>query len=88
MKRLFFTSIAAAIGTATSLACTVCRSQQPKFLKGITHGVGPDSSWDYLIVAISVVIVVAVLFISAWKLIKPGEANSDHIKRSILNMKV
>jgi hypothetical protein len=31
-------------------ACDVCKKQQPKVLQGITHGTGPQSNWDYVIV--------------------------------------
>ncbi|MFT3903479.1 MAG: hypothetical protein QM727_09910 [Niabella sp.] len=54
-------------------------------LKGIAHGAGPQSQWDYLIVWIAVVIVLATLFFSVKWLIRPGEKSDTHIKRFILN---
>jgi len=66
-------------------ACTVCKTQQPKFLQGITHGAGPESNWDYLIIATAVGVVVGTFTFSVQFLLKPGETNHDHIKRSILN---
>ena len=68
-----------------AVACPVCERNQPKFLKGITHGAGPESKWDYIIVWITVVIVLATLFFSIKWLIRPGEKSSQHIKRFILN---
>ncbi len=68
-----------------SLACPVCERQQPKILKGVTHGAGPESNWDYVIVWITIAIVAGTLFLSLKWLIKPGEKSGDHIKRLILN---
>jgi phage shock protein PspC (stress-responsive transcriptional regulator) len=68
-----------------SLACPACKKQQPKLLRGITHGVGPDSQWDYVIVVITLVIVLLTLFYSIKWLIKPNETRHLHIKTSIIN---
>jgi hypothetical protein len=67
------------------LACPVCERNQPQVLKGITHGAGPESKWDYLIVTITVAIVLLTLFLSVKWLIRPGEKSGAHIKRFILN---
>lgn len=68
-----------------TLACPVCDKQQPKILKGIAHGGGPGSQWDYVIVGITAVVVVVTLFYSIKWLFKPGEKSPDHIKQLILN---
>ena len=34
-----------------AIACPVCEKQQPKILQGITHGSGPQSNWDYIIIS-------------------------------------
>jgi hypothetical protein len=68
-----------------SYACPACEKQQPAILRGITHGTGPDSRWDYLIISISVLIVLVTLFYSLKWLIRPGEKSSNHIKQLILN---
>ena len=73
------------LSAITAYACPVCEKQQPKILRGITHGAGPDSRWDYLIIAVSVVIVLVTLFFSVKWLIKPGEKSLSHIKLTILN---
>ena len=74
------------IGTISStLACTVCKEQQPKILRGLAHGAGPDSNWDYLIVAVIVAAVVGTFLMSARYVLKPGEGNNNHVKYSILN---
>lgn len=67
------------------LACPACEAQQPKITAGLTHGSGPQSNWDWVIIAIISAITVATLIFSLKFLIKPGEKNLDHIKLSILN---
>lgn len=83
MKRIILTLPAIALYSA-SFACDVCKKQQPKVLQGITHGAGPQSNWDYVIVVVIAVVVLATLFYSVKWLIKPGEQQADHIKHSIL----
>lgn len=68
-----------------AIACPVCERNQPKLLKGVTHGGGPESQWDYVIVWGTVVIVLLTLFFSIKWLIRPGEKSEKHIKRMILN---
>lgn len=67
------------------MACEACKKQQPAGFGGITHGAGPDSNWDYLIVFVMVVITLYVLVATIKCFIKPGEKNEEHIKRMILN---
>lgn len=69
----------------TAAACTVCEKQQPKLLKGITHGTGPESKWDYVIVLVMTVIVLLTLFYTIKWLVNPGEKSDNHIKMFILN---
>ncbi len=66
-------------------ACPACEKQQPKLLRGITHGAGPDSNWDYLIIGSISLVVIFTLFFSIKWLIRPGEKNDNHIKYFILN---
>ncbi|TAH02453.1 MAG: hypothetical protein EAZ15_05235 [Sphingobacteriales bacterium] len=66
-------------------ACPACEKQQPKILRGFTHGGGPDSQWDYVIVWITVAVVLLTLFYSVKWLYKPGEKGKNHIKNFILN---
>lgn len=68
-----------------ALACPVCERQQPQILKGITHGSGPQSNWDYLIISVTAIIVLATLTFSLKWLIRPGEKSTAHIKNLILN---
>jgi hypothetical protein len=66
-------------------ACPECEKQQPKILRGIAHGAGPQSQWDYVIVWAMVGIVLVTLFYSIKNIIKPKESQYTHIKRTILN---
>ena len=68
-----------------AFACDACKLQQPKVTQGFTHGTGPESKWDWLIVAIIAVITVYTLIYSIKYIVKPGEKDKNHIKYSILN---
>ena len=69
-----------------AIACSTCELSQPRYLRGITHGTGPQSNWDYLIISVTAVIVVATLFFSVKWLVQPGEKSVTHIKHLILNL--
>lgn len=84
MKRLITLTILLFTGLLAS-ACPVCERQQPSVLKGITHGSGPQSNWDYLIIATTAVIVLITFFFSVKWLLRPGENEHSHIKHFILN---
>lgn len=66
-------------------ACPVCEKQQPQITQGLTHGAGPQSNWDWVIIAGITAITLVTLVYSIKYLIKPGEKNADHIKRAILS---
>ncbi len=85
MKKIIIGILVFLSASFAAIACPVCERNQPAILKGITHGSGPDSQWDYLIVTIAVVIVLYTLFYSVKWLIRPGEKSETHIKRMILN---
>ncbi len=61
-------------------ACDVCEDSQPKLLKGITHGAGPQGFFDYAMLYGSGIVVLVVLIWSVKLMIKPKESNPDHIK--------
>ena len=67
------------------IGCEACKKQQAGGFGGITHGSGPDSNWDYLIVFVMVVITLYVLIATIKCFIKSGEKDEEHIKRMILN---
>ncbi|MEO8733642.1 MAG: hypothetical protein ABI373_04870 [Flavobacteriales bacterium] len=84
MKKLF-TSVLALLFTMPMWACEACEKQQPKLLRGITHGTGPQSGFDMPIIYASAVVVLVTLILAVKFLVKPNEGAADHIKRSILN---
>lgn len=77
--------VVAVLTTTWGYACPVCERNQPKVFKGIVHGSGPDSQWDYWIIGLVAIAVVLTLFFSVKWLIKPGEREENHIKRTVLN---
>ena len=84
MKAKFFTALLLITLHTALIACPVCEKQQPKLLRGITHGAGPESDWDWGIVGIALAFSLYTLFRSVKLLIRPGESEQSHIKQSIL----
>lgn len=84
MKRIILFAIFVCSGLLT-WACPACEAKQPKVLRGITHGAGPDSNWDYVAGIVTLLIVIVVLYYSIKWLVDPGEKGASHIKRSVLN---
>ena len=84
MKNLILSLLLASV-SITGNACPICDQRQPKLLRGITHGTGPESNWDYLIISVMGVIVLVTLFYSVKWLLTPGEKSASHIKRFILD---
>ncbi|GAA4423519.1 hypothetical protein GCM10023188_02430 [Pontibacter saemangeumensis] len=84
MKKLLLTLFTTLLSLA-AFACPVCEKQQPKVLQGISHGAGPQSDWDYVLVWATMFVVVLCLFFSIKWLVRPGEKGSDHIKRTVLD---
>ncbi|MBF2023008.1 hypothetical protein H0I72_01030 [Flavobacterium psychrophilum] len=82
-KKLY--AILLATISITTYACPMCEKQQPKVLRGITHGAGPESNLDYIIVWTMVITVLITLFFALKYLIKPKENQTNHIKRTIIN---
>ena len=64
-------------------ACPVFERNQPKLLRGIVHGAGPESNWDYISIIITTIIALVTLFLAVKWLIKPNEDDQNHIKYSI-----
>ncbi len=85
MKATALVTLLFLLHNVAAIACPVCEKRQPKLLRGITHGAGPQSNWDYLIVWAAVLIVLFTLFYTVKWMIRPEEKNKDHIKRMVLN---
>jgi hypothetical protein len=88
MKTRLFATVTFLLIYVASRACDVCKKQQPKILRGVTHGTGPQSNWDYIIIAIAVLVVLISLVYSMKYLLRPGERHKEHIKYIILNTPV
>jgi hypothetical protein len=73
------------VSIPASLACDLCKENQPKPLQNITHGLGPQSDMDYVIIFVGIIIVALTLFFSLKFLLKPGEKNPNHIKNIVVN---
>lgn len=85
MKKIFILFILFFLGFPTFVhACDVCQNNQPKVLKNITHGTGPQGNIDYVIIWSALIIVALTLFFSLKYLIRPNENACDHIKNSII----
>lgn len=85
MKKNVATILLTLFSFLTVIGCPICEKQQPKLLRGITHGVGPQSNWDWVIVGIIAIITLLTFFYSIKYLIFPGEKSTTHIKHNILN---
>lgn len=84
-KKYYFAIFSMLLINVTLWACPVCEKQQPKITQGLTHGAGPQSNWDWVIIAVITVITALTFIFSLRYLIKPGEKDTNHIKQSILN---
>ncbi len=73
------------VASAAAWACDVCQKNQPTPLRGITHGTGPQSQWDLVIVWSAGIIVGITLVLALRMLLRPGEGHAGHIKRIILH---
>ena len=52
MKVKYLISVLVIFIAQIAIACPVCEKQQPKITRGLTHGAGPKSNWDWVIIAI------------------------------------
>lgn len=84
MKKLISLFTIGMVSSAHLLACPVCERNQPKLLRGIVHGQGPESQSDYVIISIVAGIVLLSVYLSIKALVRPGEHNKRHIKRTVL----
>lgn len=66
-------------------ACEICKSRQPKLLRNLAHGAGPQGQWDYFILYGAIAIVLLTLAMGIKYLVRPGEKSPDHAKYQIFN---
>lgn len=85
MKRVSILFLLTFVSKSALKACEVCKEKQPEALANITHGSGPNSNLDYIIIWSAVVIVGLTLFYSIKHLIKPESGKPHHIKNIVTN---
>ncbi|HCS19597.1 MAG TPA: hypothetical protein DIW47_03360 [Bacteroidetes bacterium] len=85
MKKLTIRILGFILSVEFLSACPVCEQQQPSITRGLTHGAGPESNWDWIIVSLLAGITLLTLILSLKLLIRPGEKSPDHVKLSVLN---
>ncbi len=71
--------------SAWVFACDICKSRQPKLLRNVAHGAGPQDRWDYFIFYAAIAIVLITLVMGIKHLVRPGEKSLDHAKYQIFN---
>ena len=84
MKAKYWILLILTLFAQVAMACPVCERQQPKVTMGLTHGAGPGSNWDWVIIIFMSILTILTLIFSIKYLVKPGEKRKDHIKQSIL----
>lgn len=84
MKKVIILVLLFSISSTALMACPVCERNQPKILRGVVHGQGADTQWDYLIIGIVAAIVLLAIYLTIKGLIRPGEQQTEHIKRTVL----
>ncbi len=72
------------LANINAFACEACNQNQPKILRNITHGGGPQSNWDYFVVVIMIVVTIYTLYATIKCFVKPKEKRYNEIKRTIL----
>ena len=55
-----------------------------EIMHDMSHMAGPQAAWEYVLVAVAVIIVGWVFYLAFKYTLKPGEEQADHIKRRIL----
>ncbi len=85
MKRCFGLLTVLLLLPGAAFACDVCNPDQAEFLRNLTHGTSPEGSVDWIIAGFTALLVLFTLVGSIKFLVRPGESNHDHIKRTVLD---
>ena len=84
MKKFHIVLLVFFASVVQSIACEVCKRNQPELLQNISHGTGPQADSEYYIIGGAVLVVLFTLIYSVKYLLKPGESSPEHIKNMIL----
>ena len=83
-KGLALTFLMILTSSLATFACEACNQNQPKIFRGITHGGGPESNWDYVVVIGMVAITIYTLYATIRCFVVPKERKYNQVKNSIL----
>lgn len=84
-KSFLLTFALVVLANVATFACEACNKNQPKILRNITHGSGPQSNWDYFVVILMVLITVYTLYATIRCFVtRKTELKYNDIKNTIL----
>ncbi len=84
-KSFLLTLALVLVANVGTFACEACNQNQPKILRNITHGSGPQSNWDYFVVISMVLITVYTLYATIRCFVtRKTENKYNDIKNTIL----
>ncbi len=58
--------------------CPLCKKNQPAGFANITHGVGPQNGFDYVMLYGSIGVVLVTLGLLGWYVFRPGQQTVQH----------
>ncbi len=79
MKPICVSILLGLLSTVTTMACPLCKKNQPAGFANITHGVGPQNGFDYAMLYGSVFVVVITLGLLGWFILRPGQHTIQQI---------
>lgn len=86
LKKITLVLLCFVIELGQTIACEVCKRQQPEILRDLAHGPGPQGTSDYIITWTAGIIVGITLILSIKMLVFPNEQEINHIKNIPLQL--
>jgi len=78
MKPTFLTLLFWLSVVVTAIGCPLCKKNQPAGFANITHGVGPQNGFDYVMLYGSIGVVIITLGLLGWYIFRPGQHPAQH----------
>ncbi len=78
MKKISSVFLVFGLSTFRVLACELCKSHQPKMLREVAHGTGPQGTMDYVLLWGAILIVLITLVLSIRLLLLPNKLDKNH----------